>query len=215
MTIELAWADGRPETELDAGWAIDLAAIGLKGSVQPMTPEVSVVPAVALTTATATGSFDATGAPNSGRTRFVLTDVPIIDEASPWSTLGLPVRGSVTLRVSSVGSATLPPDATFEVTVGEPYTGGFKLPTKVDIRPGETSTVAFEPVLTCTTTYPKTCMVDGTIGSAILGLAPAPDPAAMRIRVDWTMQVGLAVAPQPGITVAIDPLPSAGPSSRP
>jgi hypothetical protein len=215
MTIGLAWADGRPETEFDAGWTIDLATIGLKGSVEPMTPEVAVVPAVALTTATATGSFEATVAPNSGRTRFVLSGAPIVDEASPWWTLGLPVRGSVTLRVMSVGSATLPPDAEFEVTVGEAYTSRFRVPTRVAIRPGETSTVAFEPDLTCTTTYPKTCTVDGTMVSEVFGQVPAPDPGALRLRVDWTMQVGLAVAADPGVTVAVDPLPSASPSNRP
>ena len=215
MTIGLAWADGRPETEFDAAWSIDLATIGLKGSVEAITPKVAVVPAVALTTATATGSFDATAAPNSGRTRFVLTGAPIVDEASPWWTLGLPVRGSVALRVASIGSVTLPPDGEFEVTVGDQSTSGSRIPTRVAIRPGETSTVAFEPNLTCTTTYPKTCTVDGTMVSAVFAPVPAPDPAALRMRVDWTMQVGLAVAADPGVTVAVDPLPSGAPSIRP
>jgi len=109
----------------------------------------------------------------------------------------------------------LPPDGEFQVTVGDQSGSGFKIPTRVAIRPGETSTVAFEPNLICTTTYPKTCTVDGTMVSAFFGPVPAPDPAALRVRVDWTMRVGLAVAADPGITIAVDPLPSSAPSTRP
>jgi hypothetical protein len=214
--IELAWADGRPDTAFEATWTIDLAAAGLTGTVEPIRTTIDEVPVPELAVSKTSGSFDAGGATTRGQSTFVARGPNALDVSSPWSRLGLPARAIVTARVTSIGSTSLPADAVIRLYgQGSMYAGGSALGTSVEVRPGEEATFAFEPTLLCTFGQANGCELRGSIGSSIGSPSPNAAPEGIAVRVDWSMELGAAVTRDGQFAITVDPSTGPSQSSRP
>jgi hypothetical protein len=210
VTIETAWADGRPETAFDVGWSLDVVSVVASDAAPAMTASAKPTTESALVVGRAEGSFQTTGPAVRGQSAIhaSLSPSPIV--SGPLGIVFFPSRGLVTARVTSVGGTPLPTDAEVlvsfaprEVTGMRPSTG------QVGLRPGEDGTFAFEPTLLCARADGASdCSIDGTITASLISGSPNQTPSDVAVRIDWTLELGVGLGKAGAIEFTVDAAPS-------
>ena len=213
FAVEMVWRDGRPDTEFDASWALDVVSIlrDFSGSLG----DVKAVEPPPLSSATASGSFEIATPQLNGQSVFAL-DLPTLDASTvgTWADMGIPTRGRVTARVTLLSETAPPAEAAFLVSAGDSGHGGTGalggLGTQVALRVGGEGTFAFEPVVHCEKVGTNQCRIDGTISARRQPSNQFKYPADLRLRIDWTLELAAPGAPGT-LQIAVDPSPSARP----
>jgi hypothetical protein len=215
FAVEMVWRDGRPDTEFDASWTLDVVSIlrDFSGSLGDV--EVEPVKPIPLSSATAAGSFEIAAPQLNGQSIFAM-ELPTLDASTvgAWADLGIPARGRVTARVTLLGGTAPEAEAAFLVSaVGNGYasTGALGgLGTQMALRVGEEGTFTFEPVIRCPKAGTNQCRIDGTISARRQPSNQVKIPADLRLRVDWSIELAAPEGRAP-LQIVVGPSPSARP----
>jgi hypothetical protein len=205
LTIDVVWADGRPESAFDAGWRLDLVSIDAEGKARPVEASVEAVDPVRIATATASGTFQWPGPAYEPQVRFSIS-APALHRGE--DVVAPPARARATVTATSVGSMPLPSDAVISIYASGPYDfpgGG------VMLRPGETGTFAFELRGVCGQGLAH-CKADGTLGGIIY--SPNRNTAnieGMAVRIDWAIDAGIGTPDDGTAAIEIEPTPTRAP----
>ena len=117
FTVGLQLDDRRPDLELDAGWELDVQAIGTDGRAVPVTIVAEPIPPMPMISATLRGTFvtgsDGTVGP-AGYTVTERSGAPGRD--GQWDGLRTPTYGIFRATTTSTGSVPMPPDKWFVVS---------------------------------------------------------------------------------------------------
>jgi hypothetical protein len=216
LTIELAWADGRPETTFDAGWSLDLISIVPNGRAPELVASVDPVALPPAVTASEDGSFETTGPVLRGESTIqaVLTPSPFV--SGPLGPIDFPSRGLLSVRVTSIGPTPAPADAEVLIVISPRATDDSLRVTsgQIGLRPGETGTVAFEPAFSCERRdgASSACRMLATITSSLASASPNQTPDGVAVRVDWTIELGVGLGEAGALEITTGPLPSAAAS---
>jgi hypothetical protein len=206
LTVELAWADGRPETAFDAAWTIDLASINATEPAAPIETTVEAIVPLHMATATTSGSFEEPGPFSQPAVEFdvVAPKLPDLENVQ-----AAPARALVTVSVTSVGSVPLPADAVISIFADGRGSG---IGTGVFLSPGETASFAWEPRGLCSTGISATCSANGSLGAVIY--QPNRNTAkveGMVARIDWTIEAGVGTVDGGTAVINLEPQPTKRP----
>jgi hypothetical protein len=213
LTIETAWADGRPETAFDAGWSLDIVTVVPSGSAPATTAAVETAAEAQLVVGRAEGSFEATGPTIRGESTIHATLSPSPIVSGPLGVVFFPSRGLVTARVTSVGPTPLPADAEILVSfVPRGYSDTLRPATgQIGLHPGEDGTFAFEPTLSCAADGTSGCSIDGSISASLISGSPNQTPDGIAVRIDWTIELGVGLGKAGSLEITVDSRASASP----
>ncbi len=205
LTVDLAWADGRPETTFDAAWTLDLASVDASGSSGPIDATVTRIEPVHVATATASGTFDQPGVGDQPQVAFTV-DAPLPSNGGVDTRVPTGVKATVT--ATSVGTTPLPSDAVISVFAGGRFGEG--LPANVMMGPGETASLAFELIATCGTG--GTCAGSGNLGAGIFSPnRNTTNVEGMAIRVEWSITAGIGTTHAGTAVITVEPQPTPRP----
>jgi hypothetical protein len=214
LTIETAWADGRPETAFNAGWSLELVSAVPAGSAPATTASAEPVAEPQLVVGRADGSFEAVGPAVRGQSTIhaALSPSPIV--SGPLGIVFFPSRGLVTARVTSIGTTPLPADAEILVSFAPRGYSDTLRPAngQVGLQPGEEGTFAVEPTLNCAADGTSGCSIDGAIAASLISGSPNQTPEGVAVRVDWTVELGVGLGKAGELEITVDP---GGPSASP
>jgi hypothetical protein len=211
VTIELAWADGRPEGVFDARWTLDLVSTAPTSDAMPIKPTVRAVEPPELVSTTASGAFETSFRGQRGQSTFSASAPSALDPASRWNVVVVPARAVLTATVTSVGSVPLPADAEILVSIAGGPRGGIVGAVnggQIGLRPGETGRVAWEPSLACAPATHAVCALDGTITAALASPSPNSASGELAVHVEWSLAVALPVVDDGSLRIAVDAAPS-------
>ncbi len=202
LTIQVVWADGRPDTAFDAGWTLDLASIHASEPPPAIEATVEAVPPIHLASASAGGTFDEPGSFNQPAVHFVVNAPPFRDQPSDAGRT-VPARALATVMVTSVGAVPLPADA--EISI---FAGAYG----VIVHPGESATFAFEPRGLCRADVLGTCSAEGALGAAIV----KPNRNQTKIdgmvaRIEWTIEAAVGTVDKGTAVFLVEPQPTRRP----
>jgi hypothetical protein len=216
IIVELAWADGRPDTAFDAGWTLAVESFAATGSPGALSIQAEELPPPALAAASASGSFEAGSGLPRGKSRLVASLDPAVLDGGGWPLPLVPGRGLATVRVTSIGTTPIPAGTEIIVALdsaqvtsvgGVPSSG-------ISLEPGGEGTFAFEPILHCTVNGTSGCTFDAILSTSV-GSPNATDSAGMAVQVDWSIDLEIRVRTGGSVTIAVDPVASPAPSARP
>ena len=217
LTVELAWADGRPETEFDASWSLDVISVSSGGESPNVTADAhALARAGSLVNGTAEGSFDARGPALNGQAtiRAVLTPNPIV--SGLLGPIFFPSRGLLTATVTSTGTTPLPADAEVLVSFAPRERAGLTRPEagQIGLGDGGHGSVAFEPTIVCTDRSGATvCALDGSVSARLVSGSPNQASDGLAVRVDWTLELGVGIGRAGSFDISVGS--AAGASVRP
>jgi hypothetical protein len=187
FTVDVAWADARPESVFDAGWTLDVVTADASGHVSPVDVAIETVEPMTVASATASGSFEQPGPFSQPQVTVDVVAPALAGAGGPAREV--PSRGLVTVTATSVGPTPLPADAV--ITVSADALGG-GLPTAMIVPLGKPSSFAFEPGGQCGTGAAQTCGVRVRLGAAITKPNRNQGPTdGMVVRIDWTIDAGV------------------------
>lgn len=175
-----------PETAFDAGWNLDVRAIGVNGVAVPVEMTVKPVPPMPLIRATTKGTTVIGSGIASPDFHYTLTEGPVTDRDDRWDGLQLPTYGIVRARATWTGSSPIPPN--FSVTFGPPYSS-------TGLPMGEEKSFAFAPGDggRCRV---GDCDLSGLLRSSI-GYSGSL-PSDWGVTIDWEFEAGIGTAAADG-----------------
>jgi hypothetical protein len=109
FTVGLQLGDRRPNIELDAGWELDVQAIGTDGKAVPVTVVAEPIPPMPMISATFRGTFVTGSEGTIGPAAYTVTERPGGTGRDPqWDGLRTPTYGIFRATMTSTGTVPLP-----------------------------------------------------------------------------------------------------------
>ena len=108
-TVGLVLSDARPDVAIDAGWGLDVRAIGSDGRTLPVAIVVEPIPPMPMISATIRGTYVTGSDGGSEAVRYAVTERPrVTGRDDQWDGLRTPTYGIFRATMTSTGSVPLP-----------------------------------------------------------------------------------------------------------
>ena len=200
--IGLNFGDPREGSAIDAGWNLEVRAIGADGKRAPVKVDVEPVGPIPTAVGTAKGRL-VWNEQTRGEFRYTI-DVPrpAVDDGS-WDGLDVPSYGIVRATLTSTGREPLPPD--FAVNFGRHGGEG-----RLTVAGGPT-TFGFTPLQDrgCRMQDLATCSIERNLAA---GFSTENLPRGWEFTIDWELEIGVGTTDPAGGTLEIVETPRPSPS---
>ena len=203
-TIGLVLADARPDVAVDAGWELDVRAIGVDGQTLPVTIVAEPIPPMPMISATIRGTYITGSEGTTGASGYTVTEQPGgAGRDDQWDGLRTPTYVTFRATMTSTGSAPLPTDG-FGVHFG---------PRDVSPRMelGQEVVYAFSPGGSDCGRVPD-CDLSGRFTSGI-GQRTGTLKPGWQVTIEWELELGRGTTAIGGDSeLSIEAIPIAAPS---
>jgi hypothetical protein len=197
--VGLSWPDVRDGSVIEAGWHLDVRAIGIDGSDVPIEVDVEAVPPIAMVTGATQGTLVWTKGTRDEFRYSVEIPNPAEDDGS-WDGLRVPSYGIWRATLRSTGSTPLPSD--FAVNFGK--AGSTR---RISIDDGEV-TSGFTLIEYCHF-GDRDCRIDGNLAA---GFDEDDLPIDAELTIDWELELAVGTTdPAGGALKIVDTSPSPSP----
>ena len=193
--VGLQWLDWRLETEVDAGWDLDIRSIGVDGTDLPVAIEVEPVPSFETGVATATGTLTWSKGKRD-EYRYLVSVPPQTSDDPVLDGVRLPAYGIWRATLTSTGRTPLPKD--FAINFGQH--GG---EARLTLEGGEKS-VGFDPGA-CRVNAGGPCHIERNLAA---GFSENGLPDGWEFTVTWKLEVGVGVLDPDTKATIVDISPS-------
>lgn len=202
--VGLTWPDVREGSAIQAGWNLDVRAIGVDGGDVPVTIEVDAVPPIVMATGSTSGTLVWSDGKRDEFRYSVEIPNPTEDDGS-WDGLRVPSYGIWRATLRSTGSTPLPSD--FAVNFGRQ--GGER---RISTEDGEV-TNGFTLFENSCRFGDRECRIDRDLAA---GFSDDDLPNGWEFTIDWELELAVGTTDPAGGTLKIvDNSPSASESASP